>query len=97
MAAPANPQPTPVAPTTVSPKVTAAAAVGIGLVALQAILTVLTPEMFDFAGDWSPLLYSLVTAVGAALAGYLKTDPARFTTHHTDPNLRADGGGRHRA
>ena len=72
-------------------------AVGIGLVILQAILTALTPDMFDFAGQWSPLIYSLITALGAALAGYLKTDPARFTTHHTDPNLRAEGTGRHRA
>lgn len=88
----ANPHPTPVAPGTVSPKVAAAAFAGLALVALQAILTAITPEMFDFAGQWSPLIYSLVTALGAVAAGYLKSDPARYTTYNgsaTDPNLRA--------
>lgn len=96
MAVPANPQPTPVEPTAVSPKVAAAAFAGLALVALQAVLTAITPDMFDFAGVWSPMLYSLITALGAVAAGYLKSDPARFTTHHTDGNLRA-GEGRHRA
>lgn len=97
MAVTANPEPTPANPSAVSPKVAAAALAGLGLVALQAILAAITPETFDFAGVWSPILFSLVTALGAVAAGYLKNDPARFTTHHTDPHLRAEGTGRHRA
>lgn len=83
----ANPNPTPATPEEVSPKVTAAAWVGVVLVCLQTILAAITPEMFAWAGAYAALFHSLVTAVGMGLAAYLKADPARYTL--PDPNLRA--------
>jgi hypothetical protein len=64
-------------PSGVSPKITAGALAALALIVLQAILTAITPEMFDFAGEFSHLVFTAVTALGFGVAAWLKGDPAR--------------------
>lgn len=61
----------------VSPKVTAAGITGLVITALVGVLSAVTPEMFEWAGDFATPLATLVVAVGSAIAGYFKVDPAR--------------------
>ena len=61
----------------VSPKVTAAGITGLIITALVGVLSAVTPEMFEWAGDFATPLATLVVALGSAIAGYFKVDPAR--------------------
>lgn len=64
-------------PSSVSPKITAGAAAALALIVLQAVLTAITPDMFDWAGEYTNLVYTAITALGFGLAAWLKGDPAR--------------------
>ena len=64
-------------PGAVSPKITAGAAAALALIVLQAVLTAITPDMFDWAGEYTNLVYTAITALGFGLAAWLKGDPAR--------------------
>lgn len=64
-------------PGQISPKITAGAAAALALIVLQAVLTTVTPEMFDWAGEYTNLVYTAVTALGFGVAAWLKGDPAR--------------------
>ena len=64
----------------VSPKVTAAGITGLVITAIVGVLSAVTPDMFEFAGDFAAPLATLIVAVGSAIAGYYKVDPARVPT-----------------
>ena len=64
-------------PSGVSPKVTAGAAAALALIVLQAVLAAITPEMFDFAGEYTNVVYTAITTLGFGIAAWLKEDPAR--------------------
>jgi hypothetical protein len=61
----------------ISPKVIATGATGLGLAVVVAVTTEITPDAFDFLGQWGPLAYTLALTLAGALAGWLRTDPAR--------------------
>lgn len=52
-------------------KVIAGAATSIGLIVVVAVLGAITPDMLTFAGQWSPLIYAAVVALGGSLASYI--------------------------
>jgi hypothetical protein len=60
-----------------SPKVTAAGISSGAVVVLVAMLMAITPEMLDFAGRWTPVIYAAVPALAAVLGAYTKRDPDR--------------------
>ena len=60
-----------------SPKVKAAGVSSGAVVVLVAMLAAITPDMFDFAGRWTPIIYAGVTALVAVLSAYIKRDPDR--------------------
>lgn len=60
-----------------SPKVKAAGISSGAVVVLVAMLAAITPDMFDFAGRWTPIIYAGVTALVAVLSAYIKRDPDR--------------------
>lgn len=62
-----------------SPKVKASAWTGLILTVLAAALTGITPDMLSFLGPWAGVVFLVVGALGQAVAGYQKTDPARVT------------------
>ena len=64
----------------VSPKVTAAGITGLVITAIVGVLSAVTPEMLQWAGDFATPLATLVVALGSAIAGYYKVDPARVPT-----------------
>lgn len=64
--------------TPISPKVYASGATGIFLFVVLAILTGVTEDMLDFAGQFTPLVYIAVTSLAAVIAGYFKGDPQRI-------------------
>lgn len=64
--------------TPVSPKVYASGATGVFLFVLLAVLSGVTNDMLDFAGQFTPLVYIGVTSLAAVIAGYLKGDPQRL-------------------
>jgi hypothetical protein len=63
--------------TPVSPKVWASLITGAAVAALTGLLNWITPATFQDLGMWAPLVYSTVTFLAGALAGYLKKDPLR--------------------
>ena len=77
-----------------SPKVKAAGWTAAGLLILQAVLGAVTPEMLDFAGEYSGLLFAAVTAAGAVVAAYLKGDGLRAAgadaVHAQNPPAEAE-------
>lgn len=64
-------------PGPLSPKITAGAAAALALIVLQAVLATVTPDMFDWAGEYTNLVYTAITALGFGVAAWLKGDPAR--------------------
>ena len=60
-----------------SPKVTSAGISSGIVVVLVAMLTAITPEMLDWAGQWTPVIYAAVPALAAVLGAYIKRDPDR--------------------
>lgn len=60
-----------------SPKVKAAGISSGAVVVIVAMLAAITPDMFDFAGRWTPIIYAGVTALVAVLSAYVKRDPDR--------------------
>lgn len=60
-----------------SPKVKAAGISSGAVVVVVAMLAAITPDMFDFAGRWTPVIYAGVTALVAVLSAYIKRDPDR--------------------
>ena len=60
-----------------SPKVKAAGISSGAVVVLVAMLAAITPDMFDFAGRWTPIIYAGVTALVTVLSAYIKRDPDR--------------------
>lgn len=60
-----------------SPKVKAAGISSGAVVIVVAMLAAITPDMFDFAGRWTPVIYAGVTALVAVLSAYAKRDPDR--------------------
>lgn len=62
---------------TISPKVTSVGVSGGVVVVIVAMLMAITPEMLDFAGRWTPVIYAAVPALAAVLGGYIKRDPDR--------------------
>ena len=61
----------------ISPKVNWALLGGLGLTVLCTALAGLTPDMFDFLGEFAVPVTGGLVAGGAWLAGYLKRDPLR--------------------
>lgn len=70
-------EPRPPASAVVSPKVVAAAVTDIALVVVVGGISAITPELFNFLGDWKAVAFAGVVALGGALAGYIKNDPRR--------------------
>lgn len=62
---------------TISPKVKASGAVSAIVVVLIAMLAAITPDMVDFAGQFTPVIYAGIVALAAVLGGYVKSDPDR--------------------
>lgn len=60
-----------------SPKVTVGAASGLALAVVVAALSAVTPEMLDFAGDFTPVVYAAIGALVVSLGAYIKRDPDR--------------------
>lgn len=60
-----------------SPKVKAAGISSGAVVIVVAMLAAITPDMFDFAGRWTPVIYAGVTALVTVLSAYIKRDPDR--------------------
>lgn len=60
-----------------SPKVKAAGISSGAVVIVVAMLAAITPDMFDFAGRWTPIIYAGVTALVTVLSAYIKRDPDR--------------------
>ena len=79
----------------VSPKVTAAGLTGLVITAIVGVLSAVTPDMFEFAGDFAAPLATLIVAVGSAIAGYYKVDPARVPSFEDvlDPHEEANDPG----
>lgn len=62
---------------TISPKVIASTMLTIIVTGLVASLNAITPEMFEWAGDYKALILVGLAAVATAIGGYLKGDPLR--------------------
>lgn len=75
-------------PSKTSPKITAGAAAALALIVIQAVLTEVTPEMFDWAGEYTHLVYTAITALGFGVAAWLKGDPARTGYAPAQPTAR---------
>lgn len=60
-----------------SPKVASAGISSGVVVVVVAMLMAITPEMLDFAGQWTPVIYAAVPALAAVLGAYIKHDPDR--------------------
>lgn len=60
-----------------SPKVKYAGLASAAVIVIIAILSALTPEMLDFAGRFTPVVYAGVTSIVAVLTAYAKRDPDR--------------------
>jgi hypothetical protein len=67
----------------VSPKVKAGTIAGtsiaVVLSAVSMVLTLVTPAMFADLGPYAILVSTFLTALGAGIAAYLKTDPDRIS------------------
>jgi Na+-translocating ferredoxin:NAD+ oxidoreductase RnfE subunit len=61
----------------ISPKVIASTVTSIALIVIVAVVSAVTPELFAGLGQYGPLAYAAVVALGGAVAGYLKGDPLR--------------------
>jgi len=70
--------------TPISPKVTASTLAGVVASLLLAVVTLITPDLFEGLGKWSNLAYGLTIALVMAVAGYLKGDPLRETPPNPD-------------
>lgn len=62
---------------TISPKVSWGAAAGVILTILVAMLTAITPDMLDWAGRFTPIIYAGIGALVTVITAYLKRDPDR--------------------
>lgn len=60
-----------------SPKVTSAGISSGVVVVIVAMLAAITPDMLDWAGQWTPVIYAAVPALAAVLGAYIKHDPDR--------------------
>ena len=60
-----------------SPKVTSAGVSSGVVVVVVAMLAAITPDMLDWAGRWTPVIYAAVHALAAVLGAYIKRDPDR--------------------
>lgn len=60
-----------------SPKVTSAGISSGAVVVVVAMLAAITPDMLDWAGRWTPVIYAAVPALAAVLGAYVKRDPDR--------------------
>lgn len=60
-----------------SPKVTSAGISSGAVVVIVAMLAAITPDMLDWAGRWTPVIYAAVPALAAVLGAYIKRDPER--------------------
>ena len=60
-----------------SPKVTSAGISSGVIVVLVAMLAAITPDMLDWAGRFTPVIYAAVPALAAVLGAYIKRDPDR--------------------
>lgn len=60
-----------------SPKVTSAGISSGIVVVVVAMLSAVTPDMLDWAGRWTPVIYAAVPALAAVLGAYIKRDPDR--------------------
>lgn len=60
-----------------SPKVGAAGISSGAVVVTVAMLSAITPDMLDWAGRWTPVIYAGVPALAATLSAYIKRDPDR--------------------
>lgn len=58
-------------------KVIAGASWSIGLVVIVALLTAITPDLFDFLGRWAPVAFAGVVALAGSLAAYIKKPSAK--------------------
>ena len=83
-------------PANVSPKVKASAWTILALTVLSAALAGITPDMLEFLGPWAGTAFLAIGAIGVAIAGYLKTDPARNeltrAVDYVDPQLQTPTG-----
>lgn len=83
-------------PANVSPKVKASAWTTLGITLLAAALAGITPQMLEGLGVWAGPVFALIAALGAAAAGYLKSDPARNdltrAVDYVDPLLQTPTG-----
>jgi len=60
-----------------SPKVASAGISSGVVVVIVAMLAAITPDMLDWAGQWTPVIYAAVPALAAVLGAYIKHDPDR--------------------
>lgn len=60
-----------------SPKVTSAGISSGVIVVIVAMLAAITPDMLDWAGRFTPVIYAAVPALAAVLGAYIKRDPDR--------------------
>jgi len=74
----------------ISPKVIAPAIFNIILIGVVAAIAGITPDLLTFLGPWAGVAYLGIAAIGTALAGYIKRDPARDLTYADTFN---DGAG----
>ena len=72
-------------PNQISPKVIAAAIVGLVISALASNVTALTPHLFDFLGPWALFWFGVVTTLIISLAAWWKTDPLRVLPQDQKP------------
>lgn len=63
----------------ISPKVGAAGISSGAVVVIVAMLAAVTPDMLDWAGRWTPVIYAGVPALAAVLGAYGKRDTDRET------------------
>lgn len=61
----------------ISPKVSWGAAAGVILTVVVAMLTAITPDMLDWAGRYTPIIYAGIGALVTVSTAYLKRDPDR--------------------
>lgn len=60
-----------------SPKVTTDLIVTVVGVVILSMLAAVTPDMLDFAGEWTPVIYAGVVGLAGVLGAYVKRDPDR--------------------
>lgn len=63
--------------TKTSPKVKSAGITSGIVVVIVAMLAAITPDMLDWAGRFTPVIYAAVPALAAVLGAYAKHDPDR--------------------